>query len=1472
MGLTAPFPEHASKRRTRRRWVLRLGAGLIAVLAIAYGSLPLWLPTDWLLRRLVNQLSADLNRPVKIERVRLGWVDGVIFEGITIGDRAGSPEPVLATVSRLRCDFDPLTTLLTGRVHEIEIHEPTLFLAADENGRLNVSDLGRKEGGRLPARNFRVQGLLCHIRTPGAGGNVRFDRLQCSLDPSTGRLRFAGEVRPQRDFRAARTSTERQLWIDAEIMVPRLNPSVSLGGMIRIEWAGLALADLPLSLVPRIPFEQVDGTSTGSVQVDTQPDLHLDFDMRVRLEGVRVRWAGADRQSQVPDARVRAVGHWDPTSEVVVLQEVAYETPGLSLSGQKTPAGRPALRLDLQGAPPMEAHVQGRVKDWRLLAGELPPLDHALRQAGASLEGATTFRLDLDHEARGDQVSLSLDASESACRLRRENADQLRLEAQVPKRLQASWALTRRDGLRIQPRVAAVLGGLTVEGEVELALPDPLPEEPVDLVRALVDEVISSLRANWTARCADFQQVVAMFPVMARYEELRDWRGPLEIKVACTPSGLENQVRLTLVKEQAGAVRFRDLFEAGPGQPLTVGIGCNLPPSTVGRLAHPVLSVSYGPGRLQLDSEAAEIDYRFDFSGGGDGRGGPPISIDARWRLPFQVTAVEQIGALWPGWNELFGGHGRGLLKGNGGFVVSGRLAQRPGDRLVQCAAAVRADDLTIRWEDLLDKPPAKALSAEVDWRLEEVGGRQDRRWMASVRRPGGGATATLWQCRGGQSGEDLERLHLVADVANIIEWLDVSPRLRQMSANCRPSGGFSLDLDSLLVGGVQDVHIMLDASKAGFELPLMPPLVKMPGIEARVLGHLTGRAVKEPDGTMLWQCSRGKAHWAGLHLSGVTGTITTATGTSQPAVISVDRIGRGLWPRFMNARLEVSGAFDFDAQWPDMHPLPRRWWEQYQLGGRAILRLAVDVENHRLGMSGRLDGEQAAFTVPLGGELVERLQKPAGMPTSVVFDLSVEEKTAGQRSVDIGCLTIDIDGNEADLSGHVDLRASGTAAEAERFDLATQVRVSHPESLTKLLAAAEIARLQGTCDLSLAVAGSPGDWSVTSAQAGFENFTGIIGGDNIKLDGQIVFNRPLLKLDGFGWAFGASEGNVSGEIELLDDSHIGRVGLVFQRLDLPDLSTRLDRWAERNASRDAASGGEAVQAIPGILRRCELDIDAHAEIFRATLPGNQALQADAGYAKILIQKGQVTIQFRSLVDGGLATGGFLSHTQVSDPTYHLTYTADSILPGPLVDGYLRLLFPGMTATGPLTLIDETYQKLLPKPGEDNYEVGQGELIIYGGSIEGRAAPLWVTRIFPGLNLARFDFSYLHSWFKKMPNGHVHHQMIYQGQYYNLYMIGYSDATRWFQYEVGLDFLANFDSRYWAESGQGRIPLFVKTGRIDDRGRLIEEQVDFVSYDRVMSTLFVRNNPVVTAYYAVRQRVLAGQANQNVPRSEETAP
>jgi hypothetical protein len=98
--------------------------------------------------------------------------------------------------------------------------------------------------------------------------------------------------------------------------------------------------------------------------------------------------------------------------------------------------------------------------------------------------------------------------------------------------------------------------------------------------------------------------------------------------------------------------------------------------------------------------------------------------------------------------------------------------------------------------------------------------------------------------------------------------------------------------------------------------------------------------------------------------------------------------------------------------------------------------------------------------------------------------------------------------------------------------------------------------------------------------------------------------------------------------------------------------------------------------------------------------------------------------------------------------------------------------------------------------------------------------------------------------------------MIFQGRAYNVYMSGSSRRDGSFSYDVGIDLLADFDSQYWAESGQGRIPLFTKTGRLMPDGSIADEEVNYVP-ERLIYTLLISNNPVITAYHAVRQQVLS---------------
>jgi len=417
---------------------------------------------------------------------------------------------------------------------------------------------------------------------------------------------------------------------------------------------------------------------------------------------------------------------------------------------------------------------------------------------------------------------------------------------------------------------------------------------------------------------------------------------------------------------------------------------------------------------------------------------------------------------------------------------------------------------------------------------------------------------------------------------------------------------------------------------------------------------------------------------------------------------------------------------------------------------------------------------------------------------------------------------------------------------------------LQRPDRALALVPGSVIDEFEGAVEATIAVNGSKGRFMIRPNRLGLDSLAIRAGADPIEVDGEVVFDETKADIGQLRWAWGRSAGVVSGILHLQDGQGPDRMGLCIERLDLKDLSEQFASLplCVRGVAETAPAGRwRAVQFLIDRLRRSDLNLDGHVGTLAVTGPGNVRVIADAVAQRATVENGELKLQFRGLVDGGYVAGSIETNLKVAEPVFHLAYTADQVQPGPVVDGYLKGSFPGMKATGPLTLIDESYQRLLPEPGDPNFEVGQGQLIIEGGTIEGRAAPLWMTRIFPGLNLARFSFSYMHSWFEKLPDGRTRHQMIFQGRFYNIYMVGYSRRDQRFQYEVGIDFLADFDSQYWAEAGQGRVPLFNKRGKVLEDGTIADELVDYVPRQFILG-LLVKNNPVITAYHAVRKRVL----------------
>ncbi|MDD4890517.1 MAG: hypothetical protein PHU85_11370 [Phycisphaerae bacterium] len=253
-----------------------------------------------------------------------------------------------------------------------------------------------------------------------------------------------------------------------------------------------------------------------------------------------------------------------------------------------------------------------------------------------------------------------------------------------------------------------------------------------------------------------------------------------------------------------------------------------------------------------------------------------------------------------------------------------------------------------------------------------------------------------------------------------------------------------------------------------------------------------------------------------------------------------------------------------------------------------------------------------------------------------------------------------------------------------------------------------------------------------------------------------------------------------------------------------------------------AAPGTDARAArkIIDFLARCDIAGKVHFGDVVVSDAKNQTRYKLLEFrSSFTVDGGKIDFPFKTVMEGGLLAGKVSSNLSDEMPMLSVTYDADRLFPTKNVQPIVEAFFPGMTIYGHVTMREANQQKLLPRPGEANWTTGRGEIVFEDGLLVGQAGPDWMARIFPGLKLTQYRFKQMHNWFTLTEDGKANHHMIFEGQNYDVYMIGYTHrGTGQARYTVGVDLLASLDSKTWSvDLRQGKIPLMYVSGRIENR-------------------------------------------------------
>ncbi|MCK6455478.1 MAG: hypothetical protein L6Q92_02955 [Phycisphaerae bacterium] len=1283
-------------------------------------------------------------------------------------------------------------------------------------------------------------------------------------------------------------------------------PEPLLNGRGSLHWDGIDLATLPIRMIPGLHEAELTGRWSGQIRGTLTDDLQQRWRFETRVSKLHYRARRSEPFWQLGDASLSGEGHWDPTADRVECSEFEFQMPGLTLRGcgpwapdasdQRGEAS--AFVWALNGDTRFSCGLCGEVEDMKRLLRWLPPkVARAVAPDEAQIAtagGAFGFKL---HWRSGPALT------EAAVRVEGRGLTlgagwPIRLDGRVPVELSARAAL---DGAS---RILAISDTRIVLGGTRAMVTARIPWED----GALGGDRVAGrwLQACWRRgegsiglESNDAAEALAIIPAL-------DWRspgmvlsGPLRAAFDFHGAPGGSRIRMTGTMSNRTVCRAPPWFEKSPGRELSWSVEAadverpdGLFPDLVARLRYGTAEVVAnrlpdsdelgGAFRVAIQRRAADAASTGDSVTASGSELAPEYTIDSAVRMAVSIRESEHLAELFPALLmsdaangavsrvPLVQGNGTARLEGNLRHSVSGRVMQ---PELWRVSATIDARDFRINVPDRFDKRRGDKAECIVNYWFDRRSARDVHRLAAVVRTQAANLDTTL------DLGGGRQRLTVDCRVDDAQAIAAVSPALRPVVEAHQVRGGVRLLAELARTPYDEDRSFQLDLTDLAFaSSPSSGPDAwsKPRGVpcslDVRLRSRHDDRGVEaaagdagEASGLELWRIDRFDAVLAGCRLRAPGGRLELMP----DALTRLNRApGSGdsvLGGAIRAVELDAEASLILDSTLLALSPGLERLVEEFDALGHCTARCTVRGGAAGLRFNGRADTTRLNFRVP------GVLTKPAGMAATLDWD--VETVVDHTRAAGPGALRAMVH-ELAGAVGGVNVRASGTVrwqgpgdgedgggllSELEarlRTEVACADLSAVPESFGPIRVTDEttLRPVSGGLEARFGLTWEGGRARFDSAEARFRGARWLVERPkheplSFDLDGAAALSDRTVESRGLAVRCDGLDGTFAAMLEWLDDRPRGTVMLSARALDLPRLRARVEEVLPRGDGSPEPTIRAAMRAMS------ESDVRAVIHCRDAVmfgLTGGEPFRPSELSIDVRAVESKLSTSFHAAVNGGVVTGLFEVPLHEEDPYFDLAYEARRLSPAPNTRPIVEAFFPGMEVSGRVTLIDRSHQRLFGRPGEQDFPTGHGEMIVEGGTIRGRAAPLWVTRIFPRLNLAEFEFTRMENRFEKLRDGRQNNSMTFFGNYYHLYVEGFTTADARAEYEVGVDLLARV-SPDLSRIGQGRVALFNKTGRIRE-GKMEDEVVSYLTPGQV-SQKILTNNLVTISYYALKKQV-----------------
>ncbi|HUT61126.1 MAG TPA: hypothetical protein VNA25_25035 [Phycisphaerae bacterium] len=1435
----------------RRWWQVLIRVAVLAGLVLlgAYVTLPWWVPTGWLRSRIERQMSEQMGVATHIEHLSLSWSGGVEIRDLVVD----SPEPfgpgAMVFVSRLRADFSPLDLLLHRRMAWMEIDNPRLFIRVDRQGRLNLAPLAKLKFDVITDR-ISVRRGLAVLKLPDREEPIRLDI--SNVEVLAGRFYPVGRVALSAALDQGLTSAP------VSVRFSEGARGGDVAGTASLTFRNLNLQRLKLERLFGLPLRKLTGDCSGEAAVSATRQGKVNrFALNVSVRRLDAQPAHGPDLPVIDQALVRMAAGFDFLTGRLDIRSAGFRLPGVDLTGEAV------AYLDSHGQweRVSSLELQGHIFPQRLavlLRGRAPDQDEPQVQGPVHVRFAAKEKDDAGQGLAAGVLSLTAhaDADEAVIRRGRHILKPAgrRLQVFLGGDLDMSDLTYTTAGEQVVLLGENRFTGAGAVRNIEL-LTARWSEQagPVTIRQALADLSHIQWAGSWQIR--DLQSLADMWPsvsgLLGRVELGGQITGQASIDHA---AGTVIRARATIPAEANFAVGSpKATFRKPAGEEMKVVFSGTLGDGNAAMSDIDVF-VWAGGGRLHVSNANAALLE--------EPNAPPVLTADA----PFELEKAEsflQCLALPPEPNV--------SLRGN----MEGRASLELGSRGATVRADIHMDNAAIFAGEYYRKPAGRraALSLSVgeanQWggsQQIEVSYRQD----SSSGLPG----VSLWawarvepQSAGRLFGESVGRAEFDANFMDLAMLAETSPWLAkrlaggQLSGQAGLSGWLAWDYF-----GNRSFAARFDGNGLRYISAGPGPGVEMAGDPFTV--SLGGRIRPTgDDGKIDLDLSLDPDSRFG----GSTMELVVGGAVLDPKALTAD--GKLNLGAIEHLEGNVSATVSIDDALLRLVPDLRSIVERYGLSGRLRLNTPLALDGKRIRLSPGIDANDLVIA---GGKVV----KPGGVAAALQMELELPRDLSSVTVASLrGVLS---DANiSASGSARLQFQKDGRILPADavaRFAFST----GKAQTLHRLAPALAPYKLSGDFGLSAEWADREGGL-VPKAEFRASRLSAMHRGRRVEISGQVraeringlaqlfhadvnqarepnaVIRVGMIATDGLEFRVGENHGWIVADLTDPLSAPSGRVRLLAEHIDSKDLSDWLgepnattgdeqpnpkqSRATERQAT-------EAIASLRGLLGRSRVDVRCSIDRFRTFDPDvGRAYDVRHMAMDANIDRGRLMLELVGGVGGGTVRRLWRTDLNEPSPVLATEVSYRDVLATDDTRPQLARFFPGNTVHGSFTHNEAQTMPLasaVANTMDPRYPLGaggSGKTIAVDGVVEGRAAPRFVTAIFPGLNLTQYRYKKMTAFSDYKPDGSVESDMIFTGTVYDLYMEGVTDANSIARYQSGLILLSppqtpelNHDLKL------GRIPILIIRARIAG-GQLHDMEVSYPWPNESLGTILIKNNP-----------------------------